>query len=136
FKLTVKDNQGATGSAEAIVNVLPNTDTPPATNKNGLFYTYYEGSFDKLPDFSKLNGIKSGHVSTFDLGIRKRNDNFAVVFEAKIDITTAGNYTFYTNSDDGSKLYINNKEVVNNDGLHGNIEKSGNISLNVGLHNI
>lgn len=136
FKLTVKDNKGAAGSAEAIVSVLPNTSTPPTTNNNGLFYTYYEGSFDKLPDFSKLNGIKSGHVNTFDLSIRKRNDNFAVVFEAKIDITTAGNYTFYTNSDDGSKLYINNKEVVNNDGLHGNIEKSGNISLNVGQHDI
>lgn len=136
FKLTVKDNQGATGSAEAIVNVLPNTSVPPITNKNGLLYTYYEGSFNQLPDFSKLTSVKSGHVNTFDLSIRKRSDNFAVVFEAQIDISAAGNYTFYTNSDDGSKLYINNKEVVNNDGIHSNIERSGNISLGVGRHNI
>lgn len=136
FKLTITDNKGAKGSGEANVNVLPNVSTPPTTNKNGLLYSYYEGSFNNLPDFSKLNSVSSGYVNTFDLSIRKKNDNFAVVFEGKIDIATSGNYTFYTNSDDGSKLYINNKEVVNNDGLHGNIEKSGSVSLSVGQHEI
>lgn len=41
-------------------------------------------------------------------------------------------YTFYTTSDDGSRLYVNNKLVVDNWGSHGPIEKSGTIALALG----
>ena len=47
-----------------------------------------------------------------------------------------GQYTFYTNSDDGSNLYIDNVLVVNNDGLHGATEQSGTIGLKAGKHAI
>ena len=40
-----------------------------------------------------------------------------------------GNYTFYIKSNDGSKLYINDQEVIDNDGGHGVLEKSGTIAL-------
>jgi len=36
-----------------------------------------------------------------------------------VNIKKAGTYIFYTKSDDGSKLWINKKEVVDNMGLHG-----------------
>jgi alpha-L-fucosidase len=45
-------------------------------------------------------------------------------------------YTFYTNSDDGSCLWIDDQPVVNNDGLHGMAEKSGNIAIAQGFHKI
>jgi len=37
-----------------------------------------------------------------------------------------------TDQNDGSKLYINGKEVINNDGGHPAIEKSGTIALKTG----
>ena len=46
----------------------------------------------------------------------------------------AGRYTFWTYSDDGSKLYIDNKQLVNNDGLHGWRGRSGSKSLSAGAH--
>jgi len=47
-----------------------------------------------------------------------------------------GAYTFFTASDDGSKLFIGDTEVVDNDGVHGVVEKSGVIELKAGLHPI
>ena len=45
-----------------------------------------------------------------------------------------GQYTFYTTSDDGSNLFIDNVPVVNNDGLLSASEKSGTIGLEAGKH--
>jgi hypothetical protein len=48
----------------------------------------------------------------------------------------AGVYTFYTASDDGSRLHIGDTLVVDNDELHGIVEKSEQIALAAGLHSI
>jgi hypothetical protein len=47
-----------------------------------------------------------------------------------------GDYTFYTSSDDGSKLYIDGTQVVDNDGLHGMQWVGGTINLIAGEHMI
>ncbi|MCW5554051.1 MAG: response regulator [Verrucomicrobiae bacterium] len=54
----------------------------------------------------------------------------------RIRITEPGTYTFYLESDDGSRLFINGREVVNNGGVHAMVEKSGEISLTAGDHEI
>lgn len=80
---------------------------------------------------------KTGTVSTFDITPRTQNDNFVFAFDSYVEILTAGNYTFYTSSDDGSRLYINGTLAVNNDGAHGTTEKSSTpIALGVGKHAI
>jgi len=71
-----------------------------------------------------------------DVPQRKRDDRFALRFTGNLRVPASGRYTFYTNSDDGSRLYIDGELVVNNDGLHGMIEKSGSINLPAGLHPI
>jgi hypothetical protein len=43
-------------------------------------------------------------------------------------------YRFRLTSDDGSRLWIADREVVDNDGLHGAIAKDGEIALGEGLH--
>jgi hypothetical protein len=47
-----------------------------------------------------------------------------------------GKYTFYTESDDGSRLHIDGKLVVDNGGLHGMEEKSGDAELKAGMHEL
>jgi len=117
--------------------LIPNTafggTTPPATN--GLNFKYYEGVWNTLPDFSSLTPIKTGNTPNIDLGVRNVNDNFAVIWEGNITITTPGTYTFETISDDGSKLYFNTQysfgenALVNNDGLHAPASASGTINI-------
>ncbi|MFK7925268.1 MAG: PA14 domain-containing protein [Bacteroidia bacterium] len=102
----------------------------------GLTYKYYNGSWNSLPDFTTLTPTDSGEVDNLDISVRNDNSNYGFVFKGYIYLETAGSYTFYTSSDDGSKLFVNGSQVVNNDGLHGNQERSGTVSLSQGMHAI
>ena len=110
--------------------------TPNPAQNEGLTYSYYEGIWDRVPDFTTLSPVKTGQVASFDLSPRDQDDFFAFQFEGVITIETLGKYTFYTSSDDGSILYINNKLVVDNDGLHALREEEGTVELNEGQHSI
>ena len=61
-------------------------------------------------------------------------NNFACQWSGKIMIENTGKYTFFTSSDDGSRLWINGKRIVNNWGLHGRRERRGSIELRHGWH--
>ncbi|MBK8064367.1 MAG: DUF4347 domain-containing protein [Betaproteobacteria bacterium] len=62
--------------------------------------------------------------------------NFTVRYTSTLEVTTAGTYTFYTGSDDGSMLYVNGALVVNNDGAHSFQEMNGTITLGPGIYTI
>jgi len=62
------------------------------------------------------------------------NDHFACEWEGKFWIEKEGKYNFFTRSDDGSRLWINEKQVVDNWGLHGAREKKGTVELKAGWH--
>jgi glucose/arabinose dehydrogenase len=128
-----------TSNTTYTANYLLNPENPSGT-ANGLDYFYYEvdfsGNATVLPDFATLTAVKTGTVTSFDLSMRNRDDKFAFKYTGYVNIATDGQYTFYTSSDDGSKLYIGNNLVVNNDGLHGNREESGTIGLKAGKHPI
>eukprot|EP01048_Picozoa_sp_COSAG05_P006561 COSAG05_NODE_433_length_9859_cov_4.471004_4_plen_622_part_00 len=63
-------------------------------------------------------------------------DNFMMRFRCEMRVARPGMYTFQTNSDDGSMLYVDKKLVVNNDGDHDPTVKTGNINLRSGWHKI
>ena len=63
-------------------------------------------------------------------------DEFSSRHTGYVRIDIAGNYTFYVNSDDGSKLWINNQLVVENIGTHAIREESGTIYLEPGYHGL
>ena len=138
------------GAFEAVLETIPTPEptpepeptpapepTPvPADIVAGLIYSYYEGSWSALPTFADLSAVKTGRVTDFDLSVRQRDSNFGVVFAGYINIPAAGQYTFVTGSDDGSKLFIDGQQIVNNDGLHGLREREGTVTLSEGLHPI
>lgn len=100
----------------------------------GLKYSYFEGAFDSLPDFTKLKPIKTGVTSRLDFSPRNQPENFSFAWNGYLNVPETGIYGFSTESDDGSALYIDGKKVVDNDGLHGRKEASGVISLEKGFH--
>ncbi len=106
----------------------------PLNSISGINYSYFHGAWSVLPDFTTLTPAASGLVLNFDISPRTQNDNFGFRHTGYISVPTNGIYTFYTSSDDGSKLYIGTAMVVNNDGLHSNLETSGQIGLLAGKH--
>jgi hypothetical protein len=89
-----------------------------------------------MPDFYALTPVKSGVTENVTLAVATQKDAMALRFTGAIEIPAAGQYTFYTTSDDGSQLWVDNTLVVNNDGLHAKQERAGTITLTQGFHPI
>ena len=102
----------------------------------GINYKYYEGNWEKLPEFDSMKPVDEGVVRVFSIDSKKSPNYFGFEFKGYINIPATGVYTFYTSSDDGSNLYIGNELVVDNDLLHGTVEKKGVIALSAGMHPI
>ena len=109
---------------------------------NGLSTIFYQGKdLVKIPDFNKLKKEASWMSSEFTIDrdqinklLENKDAGFALQFTGFIQIDTPGKYTFATQSDDGSKLFIDGKEVVDNDGNHGVMEENGSVDLTAGKH--
>ncbi|MGB2806207.1 MAG: CotH kinase family protein, partial [Sedimentisphaerales bacterium] len=118
--------------------------TQPTTNLHfgdicgikGLNYKYFEGTWWYVPDFDSLQPEDFGIVDNFDITPHQQNDSFGFRFTGFIEVPLNGDYTFYTTSDDGSLLFIDDYLVVYNDGRHSAQESSGIIYLNAGMHPI
>ena len=105
----------------------------PANLQAGLRYQYFEAN---EMDMSVLQAAPkaSGIVPVPSLSMKARKDKFGLVFEGWIKVDKTNGYEFFTTSDDGSILFIDGKEVVNNDGNHGAEERSGRCILEKGYH--
>jgi len=116
--------------------VQPRKAEAPADVKPGLHYKYYEGKWRKVAELADQKPIKDGDIESFDLKPRGVKEQFGFDFTGFIDVPKEGVYTFYTKSDDASKLYIGDEQVVDNDLAHGMVERSGAIALSPGKHSI
>jgi Concanavalin A-like lectin/glucanases superfamily/PA14 domain len=59
-------------------------------------------------------------------------DNFSARWTGEVEAAFTETYTFYTNSDDGVRLWINGQQLVDNWTDHGATENSGKIDLVAG----
>lgn len=110
----------------------------------GVKVKFYKGyDWNHLPSFSALSTFKTWYDYEFGLNrsdilamLGKDSSSFGLILESAIDVKTAGNYTFYISSDDGSRLLVDGKQLIDNDGDHGVIEKNGTVNLSTGKHSI
>ena len=125
----------------------------PVASGQGLVGNVYElpANTSKLPDLAKLEPITSVAVANLDVPEREFKDGFpgvakggstlvewfAIRFAGKLKIADAGEYRFRVTSDDGAIVYLNNNEIINNDGVHSPVAKtSATLKLSVGSHAI
>lgn len=116
----------------------------PATTVGGLTGRYFRlnslsmlPNFKWLPPYAPSNPANLNFASTggnFDTS--GRADDVGASYAGFVQVPTDGTYTFSTNSDDGSRLYIGDRLVVNNDYLHGMVTVSNTIDLKAGKHRI
>ena len=120
---------------------------PAAELKPGLvaeFFKFGDGEeaaflpadHKKKPDVTKVHAqvnFESVDGAFAESGLE---DKFHTVWTGVIRIEKAGSHKFYLNSDDGSKLKVDGKDVVDNGGLHGMEEKDGTVELTAGDHAI
>lgn len=100
----------------------------------GLRFTHYEGEWDTLPTFKSLAPASSGVVESIGTDLWRAQENLAVQFKGYVRVPEDGIYVFYLASDDGSRFFVGDTLVIDNDGLHGATEVEGRIALQKGLH--
>jgi hypothetical protein len=99
-----------------------------------------------LPDFQELHPVGRIYTSSLNVplryfhegfpGVTNRFEWFAIDYSGRFWIEKPGLYRFELASDDGSRLYIDDRLVVNNDGIHSLQTKTGEMTLAGGIHRI
>jgi len=92
---------------------------------------YYGGKNSKIPNLNKradamriVPVVAYANTKANWKGFTKA-DNFAVRWSGQLSISQKGSYKFSLKSDDGSRLLLDRKLIVNNDGTHGMRNREG-----------
>jgi outer membrane protein OmpA-like peptidoglycan-associated protein len=111
----------------------------------GDIYYLPEGT-DKLPDFSTLRPVGTISTTTLNVpaqsfdqgfpGVTNRFEWFAIDYHGAFAVSAPGFYRFRLTSDDGSKLFVDGKQVIDNDGVHGSNAVEDSVQLDEGPHSI
>jgi hypothetical protein len=107
--------------------------------KPGINYAYYESgdqAWKVLPNYTSLRPVAEGDTAYPALDVALRADRFGLRFSGYVRVPESGEYRFSTNSDDGSRLWIGDELIVDNDGQHGPQDRHGLITLEAGHHPI
>jgi hypothetical protein len=99
-----------------------------------------------LPDFEKKKPVGTIYTTSLNIptqdfragfpGVTKRTEGFAIDYTGKFWIEHPGKFKFALTSDDGSRLYIDDRIVIDNDGIHPTATKEGTVELAFGVHRI
>ena len=101
-------------------------------------------TIERMPDFGDFTPIYTFIAANLDVPVREYTkgfptpemqtvvEDFAIRFRGVLAVDTPGRYTFWLLSDDGSKLYIDDTLVIDNDGVHSIRRSKGqkNLSAN------
>lgn len=136
--VTILPNGRRSAIGEWDVRKLPriNEVEPPRELRDGLIAKYYHGIWRSLPDFSALTPTGTATVTAIDTGLKLRDQHYAIMFEGFLAIPVDGRYTFHLTSDDGSRMWIGDELIIENDGLHSVREHRAEVDLRPGLHPI
>ncbi|MGK0198176.1 MAG: S1-C subfamily serine protease [Yoonia sp.] len=133
FKLAGKSKREVT--LKLIPQPLPDVVSRKG-KEAGLKFEVYHGKYKILPDFSQLKPEQTGttkELATESL-VEGRSDYFALVFNGYLHIPKTGLYRISLGSDDGSKLFLNGAEFIDNDDNHPLQHLSRMVRLRAGLN--
>lgn len=98
----------------------------------------------RLPDFTTLSSLRTVCLSQLNIQDRQFSEGFpgveglfewfALDMSFQVNVPKTGLYEFSLASDDGSIMWIDDAEIINNDGLHEVATKTAKIYLEAGQH--
>ena len=143
IRVVATDDEGACVEALCTLYVGP----WPRGYAPGLVATYYAftNSLSRLPDLAGIPIVASGVVdrvafaktATAWEGVpADLTDRYAAVYSGVLRVRTSGRHTLTLNSDDGSRLWVDGRLVIDHDGPHSMSAKSVTLPLSVGLHDL
>ncbi len=104
--------------------------------QKGVNFKYYEGQFLSAKDILSESPKKSGTLKNFSIDGAEVEQNFGFDFNSYISIPEKAIYKITTTSDDGTILWLDDKEIINDDGSHSEHEKTAAVALDKGFHKV
>ncbi|MFP4082414.1 MAG: PA14 domain-containing protein [Candidatus Aminicenantes bacterium] len=105
------------------------------SQNNGLTGTYFAGQ-----NFEKLIKTQTDKKIDFQWGLGKvaadHSDHVSIRWTGRIKVPRSGEYRFITKSDDGARLWIDDKLIINDWNIHAAQERRGIVKLEKGSHKI
>ena len=118
----------------------PQAEHAEPARSRGIRFAYYEGEFRNvaLERMDRRTPKAEGKAEKFTIHVPERTagDNFGFKFTGAIRIPRDGKYSFFVTSDDGTRVYLDGTQLIENDGTHGPQQKIGSVELNAGEHPI
>lgn len=101
----------------------------------GLDVLQASGSWEKLPDFGALPGTTRTTAPSPTIAPLPRPEQAGLRFTGYFKAPKTGVYTFHLASDDGSRLSLGGRVLLDHDGFHNDAEvRSAPVALEAGLH--
>jgi hypothetical protein len=125
------------------IDLSSTLDAQPPTElgqtRQGLAWQMFEGNWDRLPDFAKLQPSASGIATQPEPSVAPKDDNVALRFTGFITVPADGIWRFDTVVNDGANLYVGDQRVIDSDGVHDGEKnepwrKWGFVALKAGAH--
>lgn len=101
--------------------------------KPGLNYRYYAKLYPRTTAIGTDTPSDEKEVKDLNVPASADAPSFGIRYKGYLAIPETGIYSFFLTADDGAVLRIAGKKVVDNDGQHHAIEKSGQAALQQGL---
>lgn len=111
----------------------------------GQIYHLQEGT-DLLPRLAKMRSVGSIYTNQLSVkpqqfqrgfpGVTERFEWFGILYTGRIWVEREGTYGFTLESDDGSRLRVNGKTLIDNDGIHSPEKLEASAWLTRGIHEI
>ncbi|HEY4417004.1 MAG TPA: PA14 domain-containing protein, partial [Verrucomicrobiae bacterium] len=77
----------------------------------GLNYSYYNGDWQQVPAASRLDPVKTGTTTNFEVRLANPAEKSALEFNGFLNVPRDGQYFFTLASDDGSLLFLDEQPV-------------------------
>ncbi len=135
--------QAAVTEQQAAQTIFDDCEASPDKNIVAELFQLPDGTRN-LPDFSSMNAIRTVCVSQLNIKDRQFTEGFPGVeglvewfgldMRFQVEAPKSGTYEFSLISDDGAILWIDDTQVIDNDGLHAVTEKKNRFYLSQGSH--
>lgn len=128
-------SQSITSVAAAQQFIASNAATGTFTSTESLLQSPGYGSETSGEDLASVTSFLGSDGASYKGVTTNISDG---IFDIKgfVNVVTPQSYTFALQSDDGSALFVDGKEIVNDDGIHPAINTSNSDALSAGQHSV
>jgi len=132
YTVGVSNSYGGVLSSAAVLDVVqPDVVVGTGTGLRGFYYTshFSSNAFSGMPTLTRIDPTIDFNFGTGSPDPSISSDFFTIRWSGQVRALDTDTYTFYTTTDDGTRLWVNNQLIVNSWVLQAPTEHSGSIAL-------